>query len=168
MKEAKTFHEFFAGIGLMRWALQREGWTCSFANDISPEKKVLYDANFAADYEPQSIWDLKADDLPSADLATACFPCTDLSLAGERRGLAGNESGTFWAFTRLLDRMGNRRPPLVLIENVPGFLTSHGGGDFEAAIKELNRLGYRCDPIVVDASRFVPPIRPYTLASHET
>ena len=27
----------------------------------------------------------------------------------------------------IVDEMGDRRPPLVLIENVAGFLPSHGG-----------------------------------------
>jgi DNA (cytosine-5)-methyltransferase 1 len=160
LTEKKTFLEFFAGIGLLRWALQRDGWTCRFANDISPDKKALYDANFDGDeYVRRDIWELDADEVPSADLAAACFPCTDLSLAGKRKGLSGHQSGTFWAFTQLLDRMADRRPPFLLIENVPGFLTSNRGADFLAAITELNRLGYRCDPLIIDAARFVPQSR---------
>ena len=55
--------------------------------------------------------------------------------------------------------MGRRQPPLLLIENVPGFLTSHGGRDFRAAIQRLNELGYRCDAVLIDAARFVPQSR---------
>jgi len=38
-----------------------------------------------------------------------------------------------------LEEMKSRRPPLVFIENVTGFLTSHGGKDFENAMLALNR-----------------------------
>ena len=156
----KTFVEFFAGIGLIRWALEREGWRCLFANDIDESKRITYAANFpAGHYVVGDVGELDVAQVPSALLATAGFPCTDLSLAGAREGLRGSESGSFWGFTQVLESMGEKRPPLVLIENVPGFLTSHKGADFRAAVQELNRLGYRCDPFLIDASRFVPQSR---------
>ena len=37
----KTFAEFFAGIGLMRCALERHGWTAVYSNDIDPKKLVI-------------------------------------------------------------------------------------------------------------------------------
>ena len=57
--------------------------------------------------------------------------------------------------------MGKRRAAwLVLLENVTGFLTSHGGKDFRVAMLELNRLGYGVDPFIIDALHFVPQSRP--------
>jgi DNA (cytosine-5)-methyltransferase 1 len=106
------------------------------------------------------VQDVHGDDIPDVALATASFPCTDLSLAGNRAGLAGSESSMFWEFARVLDEMADRRPPVCLLENVPSFATSHGGADLRAAIEELNRLGYVCDLFVVDARRFVPQSRP--------
>ena len=55
--------------------------------------------------------------------------------------------------------MGERRPPLVLLENVTGFLTSHGGKDFADAMLALNGLGYAVDPFIIDAASFVPQSR---------
>jgi DNA (cytosine-5)-methyltransferase 1 len=55
--------------------------------------------------------------------------------------------------------MDLRRPRLVLLENVPGFLTSHDGRDFEAAVCALNELGYSCDAFLLDAAHFVPQSR---------
>jgi len=43
---------------------------------------------------------------------------------------------------------------------VPGFLTSHGGSDFEQVLLALNRLGYSVDAFALDAARFVPQSRP--------
>ncbi|MGH3418410.1 MAG: DNA cytosine methyltransferase [Streptosporangiaceae bacterium] len=93
-------------------------------------------------------------------LAWASFPCTDLSLAGWRRGLGGKESGTFWHFTRIIDEMAGHRPPVVALENVVGLATSHGGEDLRAAVRELNLLGYSVDVLTLDARRFVPQSRP--------
>jgi DNA (cytosine-5)-methyltransferase 1 len=92
-------------------------------------------------------------------LATASFPCNDLSLAGSRSGLAGKQSGAFWGLMTLLEAMTSRRPPLVLLENVTGFLNSHGGRDFEQALLALNRLGYAVDAFILDAANFVPQSR---------
>ena len=158
----KTFAEFFAGIGLMRLGLEREGWLIEFANDISGDKYEMYAAHFQdaqSHFILEDIHKLNADDIPAVTLATASFPCNDLSLAGMRKGLAGKESSAYWGLVRILEEMGDRRPPIVLLENVSGFLTSHGGRDFQAALLALNRIGYTVDPIIIDAARFVPQSR---------
>lgn len=156
---AKTFAEFFAGIGLMRLALERHGWTAAYSNDIDPKKLAMYEGHFAAGFDLRDIHDIAPDDIPSVTLATASFPCNDLSLAGSRAGLAGKHSGAFWGLVNLLEGMGPRRPPLVLLENVAGFLTSHGGRDFEQALLALNQLGYDVDAFILDAAQFVPQSR---------
>ena len=102
---------------------------------------------------------LEADAVPTVALATASFPCNDLSLAGARKGLAGEQSSAFWGFIEVLTKMGKRRPPMVLLENVPGFLTSNDGNDFRDALLALNRLGYAVDSFIIDAARFVPQSR---------
>src|SRR2546426_10849833 len=95
--------EFFAGIGLVRLALEQEGISVAWANDISTEKRELYAANFdATNYLVADIRRINGLDLPHVEIAHASFPCTDLSVAGNRAGLKGNESGTFWEFARIL------------------------------------------------------------------
>lgn len=153
--------EFFAGIGLVRAALERCGFEIVWANDIEPVKLALYKANFPGrDFKLGDIREVRGEAIPDIELATASFPCTDLSLAGNQAGLAGNESGMFWEFARVLDEMGDRRPAAVLLENVPSFGTLRDGRDLYSAIKRLNDLGYSCDALVVDARFFVPQSRP--------
>lgn len=156
----KTFAEFFAGIGLMRCALEKHGWRAVYANDIDPKKLNMYRAHFGAGFELLDIHAVPPRAIPSVTLATASFPCNDLSLAGSRGGLAGKQSGAFWGLVDLLEGMRSRRPPLLLLENVTGFLTSHGGRDFEQALLALNRLGYAVDAFILDAAHFVPQSRP--------
>ena len=159
----RTFADFFAGIGLMRIGLEKQGWHVVFSNDIDQQKKEMYKGNFAdvdSHYIVKDIHLLNANDIPAISLATASFPCNDLSLAGSRHGLCeGKQSSAFWGFIDILEKMDLRKPPLVLLENVTGFLTSHKGEDFKKALIALNELGYIVDTFILDAARFVPQSR---------
>lgn len=157
-----TVLEFFAGIGLMQMGLERQGWSVVFSNDIDPDKGEIYLENFPESnrhFKLGDIHEIKPADVPDAFLATASFPCNDLSVAGARSGLDGKQSSAYWGFVRLLEGMGNRRPQMVLIENVVGFLMSHDGKDFYSALSALNRLGYSVDAFIIDAENFVPQSR---------
>lgn len=159
----KTIAEFFAGIGLMRIGLENAGWQIAFANDIDEEKWQMYRDHFGdtGEFIVRDVHKLKTSEVPTVALATASFPCNDLSLAGARHGLAGAQSSAFWGFIDILKGMKRERrlPPLVLLENVTGFLSSHDGQDFEDALLALNNLGYATDAFIIDAARFVPQSR---------
>src|SRR4029079_4769138 len=93
-------------------ALENQGWTGVYANDIDPKKLAMYRAHFGSDFDLQDIHDLTADSVAAVTLATASFPCNDLSLAGSRAGLAGKQSGAFWGLVKLVDGVGARAGPL--------------------------------------------------------
>ena len=159
---AKRCAEFFAGIGLMRLGLEAQGWSIAYANDMDPRKYEMYQTHFGdaeEHYHLDDIHKVSPGSVPTVALATASFPCNDLSLAGARKGLKGKQSSAFWGFIRILRGMSARRPPIVLLENVTGFLTSSRGRDFREALLALNRLGYEVDAFIVDAARFVPQSR---------
>ena len=152
--------EFFAGIGLVRAALERSGIDVVWANDVEPVKGLVYAENFGSEhFRLGDVRAVRGDDVPEVDLATASFPCTDLSLAGNRQGIRAGESSMFWEFARVLEEMGERCPRVVLLENVPGFATSRGGGDLNDALERLDGLGYSCHVFTVDAASFVPQSR---------
>jgi DNA (cytosine-5)-methyltransferase 1 len=155
--------EFFAGIGLVRAALAPLGAQVVWANDIEDSKFKAYAENAgdaAQTYRVCDIRDVEASDLPpQIDLATSSFPCVDLSLAGNRRGLVGAQSGMFWEFGRIIEEM-DARPTAILLENVRGFATSHGGQDLADALALLSKLGYSLDIMAIDAKHFVPQSRP--------
>lgn len=153
----------------MRAALAQSRIETVWANDIDVAKAEAYRANYGSDELVISdVRDLRADSIPDVEVATGSFPCTDLSLAGNRRGLGRGsapkgtywESSMFWEFARILREMGDRRPKAVLCENVLGFASSHAGGDLREAIAHLNALGYSCEVLAIDARHFVPQSRP--------
>ncbi|WP_240958087.1 DNA cytosine methyltransferase [Streptomyces barkulensis] len=161
--------EFFAGIGLARLGLEQAGFKVTWANDMAADKKAMYSGHFGAEGSAHYLLeDIKvvAQDIVAAGvprdlgLAWSSFPCTDLSLAGGRRGLAGKHSSTFWSFTDILEKLGPDKPPVVALENVNGFATSHGGNDLKAAVRKLNELRYSVDVLTLDARSWVPQSRP--------
>ena len=152
--------EFFAGMGLMRAGLERGGIKTVFANDIDETKAKLYADNWGrAALRVGDIRTLNGDDIPNADLVTASFPCTDMSLAGKYKGLNGAQSGLVLDFLRILGEMGARAPRTLMIENVMGFLTANGGRDWETVVAGIHKLGYQTAHIIVNASAFVPQSR---------
>ena len=164
-----TFHEFFAGGGMARAGLG-EGWTCLFANDIDPKKAAVYRDNWSdRALVCGSVAEVRPADLEApADLAWASFPCQDLSLAGDGRGLGkagaleATRSGAFWPFWALIKALNaeGRGPTVLVLENVPGVLTSDRGRDFGVIAEVLGKGGYRFGALVVDARGFLPQSRP--------
>jgi DNA (cytosine-5)-methyltransferase 1 len=155
--------EFFAGGGLARLGLEPD-FRCIFANDIDPAKANAYRRAFGeGEMREGDIWKLSPIELPgAAALAWASFPCQDLSLAGERRGLAAPRSGAFWGFHQLIEQLvtADRAPDVLALENVTGLLSSHGGADFSALVHALDDLGYRVGALEIDAALFTPQSRP--------
>ena len=158
-----TFYEFFAGGGMARAGLG-PSWKCLFANDFDRKKGETYRANWGSDaLLVGDVRTLETKQLPGhADLIWASFPCQDLSLAGAGAGLAGARSGTFWPFFALVKKLRaeERGPKLLVLENVCGALTSHGGKDFSAICDALAAEGYNFGALVIDAALFLPQSRP--------
>lgn len=101
----------------------------------------------------KDIKELTSATIPASDVWVGGFPCQDVSLArmGKRDGLKGKRSGLFHRFAELI---GERRPRIVLIENVPGLLSSHGGRDFGIVIRTLADIGYGVGWRVLNSRHF--------------
>lgn len=157
-----TVAEYFAGIGLVRMGLEPSGWQVVFANDFSDKKYQMYKTFFpdaGLHYVVDDIFNLSPEKVPLSLLATCSFPCIDLSLAGNMNGLKGEHSSAFWGFITILRSQGSLSPPLIMLENVPGWLYSNEGNDFRVTVQALNDLGYVCDVFTLDARHFTPQSR---------
>jgi DNA (cytosine-5)-methyltransferase 1 len=158
-----TFFEFFAGGGMVRAGLKGQ-WRCTFANDFDHKKASTYRTNWGDnELAVKDVRSIAPEELPErADLIWASFPCQDLSLAGAGAGLQGDRSGTFIPFWKLVKKLraANRSPKVIVLENVCGALTSHGGKDFEAIVRAFSEIDFDVGAVVIDAELFVPQSRP--------
>lgn len=157
-----TALEFFAGIGLAKAGMESVGIQTVWANDNDPDKKKMYEGQWGTNsLLLADVHSIESEDVPRADVAWASSPCTDLSLAGNRAGLTdGRDSSAFFGFTRLIRGMGERKPKVLVLENVTGLASSNHREDLKAAIKEFNSLGYAVDAVALDARRFIAQSRP--------
>ena len=154
--------EFFAGGGLAGLGLA--GFRVGLANDIDAMKAAAYRANHPdVPLHLDDVWSLSAADLPERpDLCWASSPCQDLSLAGARGGLQATRSGAFWGFWQLIRQLDadGRAPPVIVVENVAGLLSSAGGADFAAVCQAMVDAGYRVGALELDAALWLPQSRP--------
>lgn len=146
--------ELFAGIGGFGLAAERAGCSVAWASEIDDFASRVYAARFPTVRQLGDVTKIEACE--PVDIITAGFPCQDLSVAGKRKGLVGERSGLFWEIVRLASRI---RPRWLLLENVPGLLSSHRGRDFETVLAALDELGYGLSWRVLDAQFFGVPQR---------
>lgn len=114
--------DLFSGIGGFSLGLERTGGfeTVAFCEIEEFPRRVL------AKHWPEvpCYHDIRElpfhlEEIQSAEVVTAGFPCQDISFAGEGAGLAGERSGLWWMVRRTLRLV---RPPLALLENVAALL----------------------------------------------
>ena len=83
-------------------------------------------------------------------------------MRSEARHMPGSSSaGAVRPFMNLVQglRAQARAPKIIVIENVTGLLTSHGGKDFDTICNALADGGYRFGAVVIAAALFVPQSR---------
>lgn len=145
--------ELFAGIGAQAKALERLGVGFEHYRICEFDKYAVrsYNAVHGTDFEPSDITKIHADDLGIVDTDKYCyimtysFPCQDLSLAGNQKGMAkggGTRSGLLWEVERLLNEC-DELPQVLLMENVPQVCGKKNLEDFRAWCAFLEVLGYK-------------------------
>lgn len=177
MNQTITALDFFAGSGLATQAL-KDFFRVVWANDICPKKADVYLANHSAKkaqtitsaesklmengdktFSLASIADIEGHHFPKVSLSWASFPCQDLSLAGNLKGIDGERSGLVWHWLRIMDEM-RERPDVLVAENVTGLLSACNGQYYQALHRKLVERGYKVGPLVLDAAEWLPQSRP--------
>jgi DNA (cytosine-5)-methyltransferase 1 len=124
---ALTAVSAFAGIGGFDLALKRAGVRTVAAIEIDKDCRSVLARHFPETHLFSDITEVTGDQLiaagfvPRRGILAGGWPCTDLSVAGRREGLGGARSGLFWELVRLAREL---RPTWLLLENVPGLLSS--------------------------------------------
>lgn len=154
------FLEFFAGSGLVAEGMQ-PFFEAIWANDVCPKKAAVYQANFPEHkFDLGDIKGVSGASLPHSKLAWASFPCQDLSLAGQIAGLDGSRSRLVWEWLRIIDELGDQKPPILVAENVTGLVSADKGEHYKALHEALRARGYRSGAVELNAVKWVPQSRP--------
>ena len=151
-----TMASFFSGIGGFDLAFERAGFEIVFQCEIDGFCNRILNQHWPRVPKTTDIRKVTHEEIPLADVWTAGFPCQDISVArmGPRSGLRGKRSGLFYDFAGLLREA---LPRVVLIENVSGLLSSHGGRDFRIILRTLAECGYAVGWRVFNSKNFGVP-----------
>lgn len=145
------FGSLFTGIGGFDLGFERAGMTCAWQCEIDKHASGVLKRHWPNTRRYTDVREIGRKNLEPVDLICGGFPCQDLSVSGKRAGLAGNRSGLWWEFHRIL---GELLPQWVVIENVPGLLSSRQGRDLGLLLGALAQLGYGWAYRVLDAQYF--------------
>jgi DNA (cytosine-5)-methyltransferase 1 len=148
-----TFGELFAGIGGFSLGLERAGMTCKWQVEIDPYATAVLNKHWpdVPKHDDVRTFPPTHDDY-SVDLICGGFPCQDISVAGKGAGLAGERSGLWHEFARII---GEIRPRYVVVENVAALLTR----GMDVVLGTLATLGYDAEWHVIPASAVGAPHR---------
>lgn len=141
----------FSGIGGIDLGLERAGIQCAWQVEIDSQCRDLLEQKWPAIERFEDVKDCGSGNLAPVDLISGGFPCQDVSVAGRRAGLDGERSGLWFEFHRIL---AEAHPRWVIIENVPGLLSSNEGRDFAVVLRGLADLGYGVAYRILDAQYF--------------
>jgi len=157
-----TAVSLFAGVGGFDLAMQRQGIKVTAAVEIDKKASEVLAQRFPETKLFNDVKEVTGEQLratgfiPERGIITGGFPCQDLSIAGLRKGLAGERSGLFHEIIRLADEL---RPQMFVLENVPGLLSSQQGKDMGIVITALVERGYGVCWRVLDSQNFGVPQR---------
>ena len=143
-----TLGSLFDGIGGFPLAAVHCGGVPVWASEIEPFPMRVTKLRFPDMIHVGDITKLDGAKLPPVDVICGGSPCQDLSVAGLRKGLAGERSGLFMDQVRIVKEMRAEderrgvsddfiRPRYLVWENVPGAFSSANGEDFRAVIEEI-------------------------------
>lgn len=146
-----TSGSLFSGIGGFDLGLERSGMVCEWQVEIDQKCRDVLAYHWPDVERYEDVRDVGRRNLEPVDIITGGFPCQDVSVAGKREGLAGERSGLWFEFHRILEEL---TPRWVVVENVPGLLSSNGGRDFAVILQGLVEIGYGVSWRVLDAQYF--------------
>jgi DNA (cytosine-5)-methyltransferase 1 len=129
----------FSGIGGFDLGFERASMECVAQVEIDDKAREVLARHWPDVPQYTDVREFGHEQFTRGTIDLICggFPCQDLSIAGRRAGLAGERSGLWFEFARIIDEL---EPRWVVIENVPGLLSSNDGKDFAIVIGGLTGI----------------------------
>ena len=156
MNRKLTLGSLFDGIGGFMLAARKAGIQPVWASEIEPFPLRVTEKRFPEVLPLGDVHEIHGGKIPHVDIITFGSPCQNLSVAGKRAGLDGQESSLFFEAVRIITEMRNstngQYPRYCVWENVPGALSSNDGRDFQTVLRCLCRVKDEAADVPLPAS----------------
>lgn len=144
MSKSLNFVSLFAGVGGFDLGLERAGHVCVGQVEIDRKCLEVLEKHWPNvpkhnDVVTAKEWANEIELIGKVDLVVGGFPCQDVSVAGKRAGLAGKRTGLFFDALSFATHV---KAKTIILENVPGLLSSNQGRDFGVVLSSLADAGY--------------------------
>ena len=122
----------------VKWQIEQNAFCQRILKKHWPNAKIYDDITTTKKIEP-------------IDICLGGFPCQDISTAGKQKGIEhGEKSSLFFEMLRII---GDIRPRIVVLENVPNIIRLGGS----KVIGGLAAIGYDCEWTIISAAQFGAP-----------
>jgi DNA (cytosine-5)-methyltransferase 1 len=145
-----TFGSLFAGIGGFDLGFECAGMECKWQVEINEYCQRVLAKHWPNVHRWSDIRTWPQRDTECVDCIVGGFPCQDISYAGHGEGLAGERSGLWYEFARVIREM---EPRYVVVENVSALLTR----GIDSVLGTLASIGYDAEWDCVPASAVGAP-----------
>lgn len=154
MSKTLTVGSTFTGVGGADLGFEWAGFDIAWQCELDKWKRSVLAAHWPSVPCYDDITTML--DPPPVDVMVGGFPCQDLSVAGQRKGFTGERSVLAFEFLRIAEAI---KPRWLVLENVPGLLSSNKGLDFQRLLSEVAACGYGVGYRCLDARYFGVPQR---------
>lgn len=159
MKPLLKVVELFSGIGAVRKALINAeiDFETIAISEIDKFAIQSYELLYGKTLNLGDISKIPDEKIPDCDLLVYGFPCQDISIAGEQKGLeegSGTRSSLLWQCFRFIKKA---RPRYLLMENVKNLVGKTHRPQFEDYLKKLEELGYHSEWKILNSNCFGIP-----------
>lgn len=141
----------FSGVGGIDLPFEEEGFKVIYANDFDQFAVQTYNENFEVGATLADITKVDPKDLPNADVLIGGFPCQPFSIAGYRKGFEDTRGTLFFNVANILKE---KKPSVILLENVKNLVSHDNGNTFEVILNTLKELGYHVKYSVLNACEY--------------
>lgn len=147
--------DLFSGIGGIGLALKPWVRTIAYCEQDRYAQGVLLSRMQSGDIDRAPIFtnvqNLRGENFRTKpEIIFGGFPCQDISVAGNGKGMDGQRSGLFYEIVRLAEEI---KPVFIFLENVPAIRTR----GLDVVLKELAAIGYDCRWTTISAASVGAP-----------
>ena len=152
MEKKYTVIDMFAGVGGLSKAFQNAGANIIYANDNDPVACKIFKCNFEdVIIENEFIQKIEISTIPDCDILVSGIPYPSYSIAGNKAKPIEYDESLFDEIVRIVE---NKKPRVVFLETVKGFLGKNHGKDLEIMFEKLREQGYLLKTALLDSIQY--------------